>query len=96
MKLKVTTKFGCDFCGKSEDEVAALVTGPGDIAICDTCAGIAATHPKSQISSALVDTAAAKVEGVELVADETPALILAELRGLRSDIVKLCRAVHSS
>ena len=52
MKLKVTTKFGCDFCGKSEDEVAALVTGPGDIAICDTCAGIAATHPKSQISSA--------------------------------------------
>jgi ATP-dependent Clp protease ATP-binding subunit ClpX len=37
MKLQVVTKFGCDFCGKSQDDVASLIVGPKSVCICNEC-----------------------------------------------------------
>jgi len=39
--------------------------------------------------AALVAPAAPEVRGVELLDDDTPALILAELRGLRADLAEM-------
>lgn len=39
MKLQVVTKFGCDFCGKSQDDVASLIVGPKRVCICNECVG---------------------------------------------------------
>lgn len=35
--MKVT-KLACDFCSKSQDEVAKLIVGPKDVCICNECA----------------------------------------------------------
>lgn len=37
MKVQVTTKWACDFCFKTEDEVETLIAGPRSIAICNEC-----------------------------------------------------------
>lgn len=40
--LQKASVLCCDFCGKDQDEVDLLITGPGDLAICDACVGICA------------------------------------------------------
>jgi len=37
MKVKVVTNLGCDFCGKSEDDIDAIVAGPNGSGICNAC-----------------------------------------------------------
>lgn len=46
--------------------------------------------------AALIAPPAPEVQGVELVADDTPALILEELRGLRADLetFRVCDAIR--
>lgn len=34
--MAIVTKLACDFCGKSEDQVKALISGP-NVCICDEC-----------------------------------------------------------
>lgn len=38
-KVEVVTKLKhwCNFCGKSEDDVAHIIAGPGDNDICNEC-----------------------------------------------------------
>nr|CEL22348.1 ATP-dependent Clp protease ATP-binding subunit ClpX [Kibdelosporangium sp. MJ126-NF4]CTQ89203.1 ATP-dependent Clp protease ATP-binding subunit ClpX [Kibdelosporangium sp. MJ126-NF4] len=38
--MSTKTKLACSFCGKSQDEVAKLVAGPG-VTICDGCVALA-------------------------------------------------------
>jgi ATP-dependent protease Clp ATPase subunit len=33
----MATVFGCDFCGKDQNEVKEMITGPRDVAICSEC-----------------------------------------------------------
>ena len=40
MKVQVATKFGCDFCGKTEGEVVDLILGRKSISICNECVDI--------------------------------------------------------
>lgn len=35
--MKNNGKFHCDFCGKNQDEVEALITGQGEVGICAAC-----------------------------------------------------------
>lgn len=37
MRLTVATILACDFCGKSQDDVEALVRAARDVAICSGC-----------------------------------------------------------
>ncbi len=37
MKVKVVTKLGCDFCGKTQDDVERLIMGPKHVGICNEC-----------------------------------------------------------
>ena len=30
----------CSFCGKTQDEIDRLVSGPGDVYICDECVNL--------------------------------------------------------
>lgn len=38
------TKKLCSFCGKSQDQVNRLITGPGDVLICDECVDLFREH----------------------------------------------------
>lgn len=40
MKIQTVTKLACDFCEKSEDDVAKLFAGPRHVCICNECAGL--------------------------------------------------------
>ncbi|AYQ38312.1 MULTISPECIES: ClpX C4-type zinc finger protein [Burkholderia cepacia complex] len=36
--MKITlSKWACDFCNRTEDEAAHIVTTPSEVAICDEC-----------------------------------------------------------
>lgn len=41
-------KLACDFCGKTQDEVASLIAGPKSVCICDECVVVAADIVKQQ------------------------------------------------
>ncbi|HIC7208577.1 ClpX C4-type zinc finger protein [Burkholderia vietnamiensis] len=41
--MKITlSKWVCNFCNQTEDDVAHIVTGPSNVAICDECVAICA------------------------------------------------------
>src|SRR5947209_2610467 len=56
--VETSTKLRCSFCGKSQDDVAKLVAGPG-VYICDACIGLCAEiieqNPKSPTFFAALD-----------------------------------------
>lgn len=40
MKIQTVTKLACDFCEKSQDDVAQLIAGPRNVCICNECVGV--------------------------------------------------------
>ena len=75
MRIKVITKMACDFCGKSQDDVALLIAGPRDIAICnecvDLCVGVIAKEKPETAEPA-------RLSSTEVMSDRSD--VLAELR----------------
>lgn len=41
MRITKAVRLACDFCGKDQDEVKALVRGPRDVCICEECVALA-------------------------------------------------------
>ena len=40
MRVETVSKFACDFCGRTQDEVKKLTTAHRHVAICDECVAI--------------------------------------------------------
>ena len=63
MAVKGENKIRCSFCGKTEDQVRKLITGPDGAFICDECIEICAEIMDEELDHATVE----EIDGINLL-----------------------------
>lgn len=96
MKIKVTTKMACDFCGKSQDDVALLIAGPRDVAICnecvDLCVGVIAKEKPEAAQPACLTTAEVPSDQSDVLTELRKQTTLLEVLAKQGDITASARS----